>query len=66
MASIGTSNMATKKLEIGKLRQMVLITDRNISVLTDVDVGILSVFLDDISIDLVDGLIDAIHETIHG
>jgi predicted regulator of Ras-like GTPase activity (Roadblock/LC7/MglB family) len=66
LASIGTSNMATKKLEIGKLRQMVLITDKTCSVLTDVDVGILSVFMDQQCIDLVDGLISAIHETIHG
>jgi predicted regulator of Ras-like GTPase activity (Roadblock/LC7/MglB family) len=63
---LGSSNMATQKLEIGKLRQMVLISGEKITVLTDVDVGILAVFMDNTRVDRIDGLITAIHETIHG
>lgn len=66
VACISTSNLATKKLEIGKLRQMVLITDAKTTVLTDVDVGILAVFLDNNDVGRVDGLLEAIHDTIHG
>jgi predicted regulator of Ras-like GTPase activity (Roadblock/LC7/MglB family) len=60
------SNLATKKLEIGKLRQMVMLTDKNLTVLTDVDVGILAVFLSDNDVGRVDGVLGAIHDTIHG
>jgi predicted regulator of Ras-like GTPase activity (Roadblock/LC7/MglB family) len=66
VACLSTSNLATKKLEIGKLRQMVLVTDSKTTVLTDVDVGILAVFLDNNDVGKIDGLLEAIHDTIHG
>jgi hypothetical protein len=66
VACLSTSNLATKKLEIGKLRQMVLVTDAKTTVLTDVDVGILAVFLNNNDIGKIDGLLEAIHDTIHG
>jgi predicted regulator of Ras-like GTPase activity (Roadblock/LC7/MglB family) len=75
-ALLSTSNLATKKLEIGKLRQMVMLTswqDGNggsekikTTILTDVDVGILAVFLEDLDLTKLDGLLDTIHTTIHG
>ncbi|HEY9714433.1 MAG TPA: roadblock/LC7 domain-containing protein, partial [Chroococcales cyanobacterium] len=65
-ACLSTSNLATKKLEIGKLRQMVLITDKKLTVLTDVDVGILAVFLTTPEIEQVDGILEKIHTTING
>lgn len=75
-ALLSTSNLATKKLEIGKLRQMVMLTswqDGNggsekikTTILTDVDVGILAVFLEDLDLTKIDGLLDTIHTTIHG
>lgn len=71
-ALLSTSNLATQKLEIGRLRQMVLLTDNKnngvnkTTVLTDVDVGILAVFLEKTELEKIDGLIDAIHATIHG
>lgn len=66
VACVSTTNLGTRKLEIGKLRQMVLITDTTISVLTDVDVGILAVFMKSNDVSKIDGLLDTIHETIHG
>lgn len=66
VACLSTSNLATKKLEIGKLRQMVLVTDAKTTVLTDVDVGILAVFLNNNDVGKIDGLLEAIHDTIHG
>ncbi|HEY9679592.1 MAG TPA: roadblock/LC7 domain-containing protein [Drouetiella sp.] len=66
VACLSTSNLATKKLEIGKLRQMVLLTDEKTTVLTDVDVGILAVFMNNNDITKIDGLLEAIHDTIHG
>ena len=70
-ALLSTSNLATKKLEIGKLRQMVLLTELapdsyKSTVLTDVDVGILAVFMDRIDLTKIDGLLETIHKTIHG
>lgn len=73
-ALLSTSNLATKKLEIGKLRQMVLLTDlgpqasprHKTTVLTDVEVGILAVFVEETHLDKIDGLLDIIHNTVHG
>jgi predicted regulator of Ras-like GTPase activity (Roadblock/LC7/MglB family) len=73
-ALLNTSNLATLKLEIGKLKQMVLLTDyangqghkEITTVLTDVDVGVLAVFLDTQQLDKLDGLLETIHSTIHG
>ncbi|MBP7861080.1 hypothetical protein KA183_05315 [bacterium] len=69
-ALLSTSNLSTKKLEIGRLRQMVLLTrtpnaDKT-TILTDVDVGILVVFCEQTDITLIDGLIDKIQNTING
>jgi hypothetical protein len=36
------------------------------TILTDVDVGILAVFLEDLDLTKLDGLLDTIHTTIHG
>jgi hypothetical protein len=45
---------------------MVFITDSTITVLTDVEVGILAVLLDNLAIDKIDGVLQTIHDTIHG
>jgi predicted regulator of Ras-like GTPase activity (Roadblock/LC7/MglB family) len=73
-ALLSTSNLATKKLEIGKLKQMVMLTELTngdgqkfkTTVLTDVDVGILAVFLEKTDLQKIDGLLETIHSTIHG
>ncbi|MBS1995908.1 MAG: roadblock/LC7 domain-containing protein [Cyanobacteria bacterium SZAS LIN-2] len=73
-ALLSTSNLATKKLEIGKLRQMVMLTEVTngdgqrfkTTVLTDVDVGILAVFLEKTDLNKIDGLLETIQSTIHG
>jgi predicted regulator of Ras-like GTPase activity (Roadblock/LC7/MglB family) len=73
-ALLSTTNLATLKLDIGKLRQMVLLTERTngsgqspcTTVLTDVEVGILAVFLESQDLTRLDGLLDSIHQTIHG
>ncbi|HND68633.1 MAG TPA: roadblock/LC7 domain-containing protein, partial [Candidatus Obscuribacter sp.] len=70
-ALLSTSNLATKKLEIGKLRQMVMLTkvnenDFRTTVLTDVEVGILAVFIEKTDLTKIDGLLESIHKTIHG
>lgn len=70
-ALLSTSNLATKKLEIGKLRQMVLLTELGkgefkTTVLTDVEVGILAVFIEKTDLSKIDGLLETIHKTIHG
>jgi len=73
-ALLSTSNLATKKLEIGKLRQMVMLTELTngdgqrfkTTVLTDVDVGILAVFLEKTDLQKIDGLLETIQSTIHG
>lgn len=66
VAVMGSSGLATKKLEVGQLKQMVLVSDSTITVLTDVDVGILAVFMETTAVDKIDGLLKAIHDTIHG
>lgn len=69
-ALLSTSNLSTKKLEIGKLRQMVLLTrtpnaDKT-TILTDVDVGILVVFCEETDLARIDGLLEKIQNTING
>lgn len=66
VACLSSTNLGTKKLEIGKLKQMVFITNSTITVLTDVEVGILAVLLDHLEVDKIDGVLQAIHDTIHG
>jgi predicted regulator of Ras-like GTPase activity (Roadblock/LC7/MglB family) len=66
VACLGSTNLGTRKLEIGKLKQMVFITDSTITVLTDVEVGILAVLLDSLEINKIDGVLQTIHDTIHG
>jgi predicted regulator of Ras-like GTPase activity (Roadblock/LC7/MglB family) len=66
IACLGTSNITTRKLEIGKLLQMVMVTDLHITILTDVTVGILAVFMNGVAIDKIDGLIGQIQEIIYG
>ncbi|MDR3615778.1 MAG: hypothetical protein P4L53_19625 [Candidatus Obscuribacterales bacterium] len=66
VACLSTSNLGTRKLEIGKLKQMVMITNTTVSVLTDVDVGILAVFMSAVEVDKIDGLLETIQTTIHG
>jgi predicted regulator of Ras-like GTPase activity (Roadblock/LC7/MglB family) len=69
-----TSNLATLRLEIGKLGQMVLLTEfskgddlRTVTtILTDVEVGVLAVFLETQKLDALDGLLERIHATVHG
>lgn len=69
-ALLSTSNLTTKKLEIGKLRQMVMLTrsgnQDKTTILTDVDVGILAVFVEETDISKIDGMLETIHKTIHG
>ncbi|MBX9693899.1 MAG: hypothetical protein K2Z81_16045, partial [Cyanobacteria bacterium] len=69
-ALLSTTNLTTRKLEIGKLRQMVLITSLSgvlkTTVLTDVDVGILAVFVENADVVKIDILLESIHKTIHG
>jgi predicted regulator of Ras-like GTPase activity (Roadblock/LC7/MglB family) len=72
-ALLDTSNLATLKLEVGKLRQMVLLSKPRgperiplTTVLTDVEVGILAVFLDAQELAKLDGLLESIHKTVHG
>ncbi len=69
-ALLSTSNLTTKKLEIGKLRQMIMLTksgdQEKTTVLTDVDVGILAVFVEETDVSKIDGMLDIIHKTIHG
>ena len=66
VACLSTSNLGTRKLEIGKLKQMVMITNTTVNVFTDVDVGILAVFMTDVQVDKIDGLLETIQNTIHG
>jgi predicted regulator of Ras-like GTPase activity (Roadblock/LC7/MglB family) len=73
-ALLSTTNLATLKLDIGKLRQMVLLTELGngngqkpyTTVLTDVEVGILAVFMDSQDLNRLDGLLESIHQTVHG
>ena len=61
-----TTNLATKKLELGALHQAILQAQETITVLTEVDVGILAVFTDVREIDMLNGLLEAIDSTVNG
>lgn len=58
------TQLATKKLELGKLKQAILQSHDKVTVLTDVEVGILAVFCEYREMDKIDGLMSAIESTI--
>lgn len=58
------TNVATKKLELGQLQQTILQSQENITILTNVEVGVLAVFCNSRQIDRLDGLLKAIESTI--
>jgi uncharacterized protein len=58
------TGLATKKLELGKLKQAILQSQDKVTVLTDVEVGILAVFCEYREMDKINGLLSAIETTI--
>jgi predicted regulator of Ras-like GTPase activity (Roadblock/LC7/MglB family) len=66
IAMHSNANVATKKLELGTLQQLVCQCNDKATVLTEVDVGILCVFSDSWETTKLDGLIAAIDKTIKG
>lgn len=58
------TNITTKKLDLGTLHQAVLLTPDKITVLTNVEVGVLAVFFESTELNKLDGLLQAIEETV--
>lgn len=65
VALLGSSNHGAAVLEIGKLRQLVLISDKTITVLTDVDIGILVILIDRVELSQLDGLLELIETVVY-
>ena len=73
-ALLNTNNLTTLKLEIGQLKQIVMLTeyfDNNTytpltTILTDVEVGVLAVFLNTQRLNKLDEVMDLIHSTVYG
>jgi predicted regulator of Ras-like GTPase activity (Roadblock/LC7/MglB family) len=67
-ALLSTTNLATLKLDIGKLSQMILFTSYNnvsfATILTDVEVGILVVLLEFSSFERLDEILQEINSTV--
>ncbi|MBX9689339.1 MAG: roadblock/LC7 domain-containing protein, partial [Candidatus Obscuribacterales bacterium] len=60
-------DVASKKMEKGKLQQAVFVcNDNKLTVMTAVAVGILAVFVDNAGVEKVDGLLNAIETTVKG
>jgi predicted regulator of Ras-like GTPase activity (Roadblock/LC7/MglB family) len=61
------TDVATKKCDHGKLQQIVFLSeDQKATVMTGVAVGILAVFVDNVDLPAVDGLLQAIETTVRG
>jgi predicted regulator of Ras-like GTPase activity (Roadblock/LC7/MglB family) len=58
------TNVTTTKLELGRLHQAVLQSSDNITVLTNVEVGVLAVFTKLRELEKLDGLLEAIDQTV--
>ena len=59
-----TTNLGTKKIDMGELRQSVLRTGDKLTVLTEVGIGVLAVFSDHWNLSALDGMIDHIRKTV--
>jgi predicted regulator of Ras-like GTPase activity (Roadblock/LC7/MglB family) len=60
------TELAVKKLEMGKLRQIIFHTDDKLTVLTAVAVGVLAVFVEHHDVAKIDDLLMAIEQTVRG
>lgn len=60
------TELAAKKLEMGKLRQIIFHTDEKLTVLTSVAVGVLAVFVEHHDVAKIDDLLMAIEQTVRG
>lgn len=60
-----TTNLGTKKIDMGELRQSVLRTGNKLTVLTEVGIGVLAVFSDQWNLSALDGMIDHIRKTVN-
>ncbi len=58
------TNVTTTKLELGRLHQSILQSNDNITILTNVEVGVLAVFTRFRELDRLDGLLEAIEQTV--
>lgn len=62
----GHTDLAAKKLDMGKLKQIIFHTDEKLTVLTGVAVGVLAVFVDNVELSEIDSLLNAIEGTVRG
>lgn len=60
------TNLATEKLELGALGQTILQSEDKVTILTEVEVGVLAVFCEQRQPDKLNGLLAAIEATVHG
>jgi len=60
------SDLAAKKLDMGKLRQIIFHADDKMTILTGVAVGVLAVFVENRDLTQVDSLLTAIESTVRG
>lgn len=60
------TELAAKKLEMGKLRQIIFHADDKVTVLTAVAVGVLAVFVENRDVAKLDDLLAAIEQTVRG
>jgi predicted regulator of Ras-like GTPase activity (Roadblock/LC7/MglB family) len=55
-----TTNLGTKKIDMGELRQAVLRTGQKLTVLTEIGIGVLACFSDNYQLDTLDSILDHI------
>jgi predicted regulator of Ras-like GTPase activity (Roadblock/LC7/MglB family) len=65
-AIYSTSDMSTEAIDIGRLHQAILKCGDNLTIVTDIGVGILAIVCKDIPSNQFDKLLDVIHTTIYG
>jgi len=60
------AELASKKVELGKLKQIIFHANDKVTILTAVAVGVLAVFVDNHDMNQVDALLTAIEQTVRG
>ncbi len=60
-----TTNLGTKKVDLGELKQSILRTGNKLTIMTEIGIGVLAAFSDDWEMIKIDALVDHIAQTVN-
>jgi len=60
-----TTNLGTKKVDLGELKQSILRTGNKLTIMTEIGIGVLAAFSDNWELEKIDALLDHIAQTVN-